>query len=173
MPSIPVIVIASLAVAWGWMLGVPLAKSLIQRDRTDSVGDFNRQLNQLAKAPRRTLAVQRGQKERQSNFSPAAWRAQPARNRRRQVFMALCISVVTSLLLGIAFGGIFWALQISMDLLLAGFIGLAARAGAIETEQRQKVTYLDDYGRGPVDLEEFEDEFYEFEDDYFPAAIEL
>ncbi len=170
MPSIPVIVIAALAAAWGWMLGVPLIKSLIQRDRTDSVGDFNRQLTQLAKAPRRSLAVQNGEKERRTTFSPAAWRAQPAKNRRRQVFLSLCISVVTSLLLGIAFGGIFWALQISMDVLLAGFIGLAARAGAIETEQRQKVTYLDDYGRHETD---FEDDYLDFEDDYFPAAVEL
>jgi hypothetical protein len=165
MPSIPVIVIAALAAAWGWMLGVPLIKSLIQRDRSDSVGDFNRQLTQLAKAPRRSLAVQRGQKERRSSFSPAAWRAQPARNRRRQVFLSLCISVVTSLLLGVAFGGIFWALHITMDVLFAGFLGLAARAGAIETEQRQKVTYLDEYGR--------EEETYDYEDEYFPAAIKV
>ena len=170
MPSVPVIVIASLAAAWGWMLGIPLIKSLIQRDRSDSVGDFNRQLNQLAKAPRRSLAVQRGQTDRKTTFTPAAWRAQPARSRRRQVFLAICISAVTSLLLGVAFGGIFWGVHILMDVLLAAFVGLAARAGAIEWEQRQKVTYLEDYDRGGQGEVE---EYYDFEDDYFPQAVEL
>jgi hypothetical protein len=150
------------------MLGVPLIKNMIQRDRSDSVGDFNRQLNQLAKAPRRSLAVQRGHSDRRTAFTPAAWRAQPARSRRRQVFLALCISAVTSLLLGVAFGGVFWALHIVMDVLVVGFVGLAARAGAIEWEQRQKVTYLQDYDRGeqPVD-------YYDVEEDYFPSAVEL
>jgi hypothetical protein len=170
MPSVPVIVIASLAAAWGWMLGIPLIKSLIQRDRSDSVGDFNRQLNQLAKAPRRSLAVQRGQTDRKTTFTPAAWRAQPARSRRRQVFFALCISAVTSPLLSVAFGGIFWGLHIVMDVLLGAFVGLAARAGAIEFEQRQKVTYLEDYDRGDQDEV---DDYYDFEADYFPQAVEL
>lgn len=170
MPSLSIIVLASLAAAWGWMLGVPLIKSLIQRDRSDSVGDFNRQLSQLAKAPRRSLAVQSGHADSRTKFSPKAWRAQPARSRRRQIFLALCISVVTSLSLGVAFGGIFWALHAVMDLLFVSFIALAARAGAIEHEQREKVTYLDDYGRDDF----YSDEDYaDYDEDYFPAVVEL
>jgi hypothetical protein len=113
------LIIAALVLGWGWVLGKPVLANLAGSMRRDPVGSFNRQLDVLGRAPRLAVAAPAAR-------LPAS-RRQAAR--RRQVFLALVISVVTSLGMAVVFGGVFTTLHVVMDILLLSYLGLAAAAG--------------------------------------------
>jgi hypothetical protein len=131
--------VGSLWIAW---LVVPFVRSLRTREH-DSIGSFRQQLSAMGRAPEEVML------ERSSGAqlatSPSKWRAQPVHNRRRQIFFALCMSVVASLVAAIIGGGLFVGLHLTMDILLATFVAFANRAGGREVERRETVIYLDDY----------------------------
>jgi hypothetical protein len=144
--------VVSLWIAW---LVVPFVRSLRAREH-DSIGSFRQQLTAMGRAPEEVM-LERATRS-QLATSPAKWRAQPAHNRRRQIFLALCMSVVISLIAAIIGGGLFVGLHLTMDVLLATFLAFANRAGAREVERRETVIYLDDYERD-------DDSPYEYVDD--------
>ncbi len=131
--------VGSLWVAW---LVVPFVRSLRKRE-PDSIGSFRQQLSAMGRAPEEVML------ERSSGAqlatSPSKWRSQPVHSRRRQIFLALCMSVVVSLIAAVIGGGLFVGLHLTMDVLLATFVAFANRAGGREVERRETVIYLDDY----------------------------
>jgi hypothetical protein len=134
--------VGSLWIAW---LVVPFIRSLRTREH-DSIGSFRRQLSAMGRAPEEVML------ERSSGgqlaTSPTKWRAQSAHSRRRQIFLALIMSVVVSLVLAVISGGLFVGVFLTMAVLLGTFVTFANRAGARELERREEtVIYLDDYDR--------------------------
>ena len=133
MSLISTIVLLLLVAAWGWVLGRPLLQSMLNRSQRDPVGHFNRQLSVLGNAPRQSAAF----------AGPiAAGPSRSMKRRRLQWFMALVMAAVVSLLLGLVLGGIFWWQHLLLDVLLVGYVALAARIGAAERERANKVTSL-------------------------------
>ncbi len=149
-----VVVFAAIAAVWLWVLGRPLVHNLFNKARRDPVGHFNRGMSVLAEAPQRSLAEgpsamgsfggSNGTYRRGliGTGAPMTSGSSMAKKRRLQIFLALCISVVVSLVLAIAFRGVFIAQHLLMDALLLGYIVLAARAGALEADRATTVTYL-------------------------------
>ncbi len=56
--------------------------------------------------------------------------------------MALVMAALISLVLAVAIGGVFVWQHLLLDVLLFGYVALAARTGAIERERSSKVTSL-------------------------------
>jgi len=135
-----VLVVAGLWMAW---FVVPVARSFFRREH-DSIGSFRQQLSAMGKAPEEVM-----QEQSTSHLatSPAKWRSQSVHARRRQIFLALCFSVVASLVLAVIAGGLFVGLNLTMFVLLFTFVAFANRAGAREIERRETVVYLDEYDR--------------------------
>jgi hypothetical protein len=136
------LILAAVGGLWIAWLVVPFVRSLRTREH-DSIGSFRQQLTAMGRAPEEVIL------ERSSGSqlatSPTKWRAQPVHSRRRQIFLALCISVVVSLVAAVIGGGLFVGLHLTMDVLLATFVAFANRAGGREVERRETVIYLDDY----------------------------
>jgi hypothetical protein len=112
------LIIAALVLLWGWVLGKPLVVNRLGSWRRGGVGSFHRGLRVLTRSQRLAGA---GDTERYRHH--LASRRQAAR--RRQVFLALVISVVVSLVLALALGDVFVTLHLTMDALLVGFVTLA------------------------------------------------
>lgn len=133
------IILGALAAVWLWVLGRPLIRSLFNMARRDPVGHFNRNMSVLGQAPQKSLAYRQG--------SVGANNLRMARQRRLQIFLALCIAVVVSAGLAIAFRGLFIWNNVIMDVLLVGYTLMAAKAGA-ELNQgqpkrgRSQVSYI-------------------------------
>lgn len=64
------------------------------------------------------------------------------KRRRLQWLMALVMAAVVSLVLAVAVGGVFVWQHVLIDVLLVGYVALASRMGAIESERGSKVTNL-------------------------------
>ena len=159
-------VVALLLAGWLWWLGMPLVKTLWAKRTNDTIGQFNRQLTELSQAPRRSLAETEERKP--LGLTPGRWRAQTAQKRRLQVFLALSMSVVVSLVMAVAFRSVFVGVHLAMDILWVTFFALAAREGGREMERRHKVHYLDayeddQYVEDPYQDDNFED--WQYEDD--------
>jgi hypothetical protein len=125
-------IIATLVLLWGWVLGKPLLVNRLGSLRRDRVGSF-RHLGALARGARH----QDGPARRRN---VAAARRQAAR--RRQVFLALVISAVTSLVLALALGDVFVTLHVTMDALLVAFVALAVATGRQRVQRNAKVVPL-------------------------------
>lgn len=147
------VAVGALWIAW---LVVPFIRSLRTREH-DSIGSFRQQLSAMGKAPEEVMMERVS--TAQLATSPSKWRAQPVHNRRRQLFLALVMSVVVSLVAAVIWGGLFVGLHLTMDVLLVTFVAFANRAGARELERRETVVYLDDYDRYD------DDEPFEWADD--------
>lgn len=135
------VVLAGIAAVWAWVLGRPLVMNLFNMARRDPVGHFNKKMSVLGEAPQRSL----GQSTRTApsfGRGMAATGPSSAKRRRLQIFMALIIAAVVSLGLAVAFRGVFIVHHLLMDALLVGYMLLAARAGAMESERQAKVSYL-------------------------------
>ena len=148
MTLVQTLVLGGLVAVWGWGLGRPLLQNVFNRARRDPVGHFTRQLSVLGQAPSRSLAHSSGRPARgnQAFGAPSArggWAHQPARKRRLQVLMALVIAVVASGALAVFVGGLFLAQAGVLAGALVVYVGLAAVAGARESERGTKVRYLD------------------------------
>lgn len=146
MNLIQTLALVALAAVWAWVLGRPLLENLFNVARRDPVGHFNKQLSVLGQAPERSLS--------QASNGSQGWGRQPARKRRLQLMMALVIAVVVSAVLAIALQGIFvWQVGL-LAIMLLGYVGLAARAGAYEAERGTKVAYLNaDRTNSPVQIQ--------------------
>lgn len=131
MPWFPTVVLTALALMWGWVLIRPAIQNMLNGERRDPVGHFNRHLSVLGQTPDRAV-----------NFSASSWQYQPVRKRRLQIFLALLMAAGTSLVLALLFQGIFWWQNLLLDALLIGYTVMAARAGAAEQLRTQNVTYL-------------------------------
>ena len=116
------LIIAALVLLWGWALGKPLLVNRLGSRHRGGVGSFHRGLDALTRGQR---LAHRGEDVRYRNH--LASRRQAAR--RRQVFLALVISVVVSLVLALALGDVFVTLHLTMDALLVGFVALAVLTG--------------------------------------------
>jgi hypothetical protein len=116
------LIIAGLVMVWGWVLGKPVLANLAGTLRRDPVGSFNRQLDVLGRAPHRSIALP-------GVLPPSVRASRRQAARRRQIFLALVISVVTSLALAVVFGGVFTTLHLTMAALLIGYLALAYAAG--------------------------------------------
>ncbi len=143
LPLWQMLIVALVAGLWIAWLGVPFFRSIFTREH-DSIGSFRQQLSAMGRAPEEVLEERNGS---QLATSPSKWRAQPVHNRRRQIFLALCMSVVVSLVAAVIGGGLFVGLHLTMDVLFATFIAFANRSGARELERRETVVYLDEYDR--------------------------
>ena len=139
MNLIQTLALVGLVAVWAWVLGRPLLQNVFNVARRDPVGHFSKQLSVLGRAPERSSQIPGPSSMGTSN---QAWGRQSAKKRRLQVMMALVMAVVVSAVLAIALQGIFvWQLAL-LAFLLVGYVALAARAGAYETEHGSKVTYL-------------------------------
>jgi len=80
----------------------------------------------------------------QQGFSQQGFnqRGSSMKRRRLQWFMALVMAALVSLVLAVAVGGVFIWQHVLIDVLLVGYVLLAARMGAIERERGSKVTNL-------------------------------
>lgn len=132
MALLDTLIIAAMVLLWGWVLGKPVLANLFGSMRRDPVGAFARQLDVLGGAPRLAMT---GPGAR----SPSR-RRQAAR--RRQVFLALVVSVVTSLSLALVVGGVFTTLHLLMDVLLLSYLGLAAVVGGRQVSRAPNVVRL-------------------------------
>lgn len=148
LPLWQMLILAAVGSLWVAWLVVPFVRSLRAREH-DSIGSFRQQLSAMGRAPEEVVLERTSGS--QLATSPSKWRAQSAHSRRRQIFLALCMSVVISLVAAIIGGGLFVGLHLTMDVLLATFIAFANRAGAREVERRETVIYLDDYDRDEDD----------------------
>jgi hypothetical protein len=128
------LIIAALVLLWGWVLGKPLVVNRLG-SRRGGVGSFHRGLRVLTRSQRLAGA---GDTERYRHH--LASRRQAAR--RRQVFLALVISVVVSLVLALALGDVFVTLHLTMDALLVGFVTLAVVSGRRQVRRRATVVPL-------------------------------
>lgn len=140
MSMISTFVLVFLVAAWGWVLGRPLLQSLLNTSHRDPVGHFNRQLSVLGQAPRESVRLGTG-----SSFGSGPSLGSPRnsmKRRRLQWFMALVMAAVVSLALAVVFGGAFVWQHLLIDVLLVGYVVVAARVGAIERERASKVTNL-------------------------------
>ena len=133
--------VGSLWIAW---LVVPFVRSLRTREH-DSIGSFRQQLTAMGKAPEEV--IQECSSGGHLATSPAKWKSQSAHSRRRQIFLALCMSVFVSLVAAVIAGGLFVGLHLTMDVLLGTFVAFANRAGARELDRRETVVYIEDYDR--------------------------
>ena len=128
------LIVGGLVVLWGWLLGKPLLAHRLGSVRRGNNSSFHRQLAALRNggpvAPRSAP----------SGLRPTSRRQQAAR--RRQIFLALVISVVVSLLLAVAFGGVFTTLQLVMDVLLVAYVSMALVAGRSHTPRPARVVPL-------------------------------
>ena len=133
MKTISTVLLIALALGWAWVLGRPLIQTVFNRAHRDPVGHFSRQLTTLGQAPRNSVTTPSfgGQ---QTGYG--------VRHRRRQIMLALVLAAVVSLGLALAMRGIFVAQHLLIDVLLVGYVVAAARAGSLETERREKVSYL-------------------------------
>lgn len=61
--------------------------------------------------------------------------------------MALVLAAAVSLVLAVVFGGVFVWQHLLLDVMLLGYVALAARMGAVERERASKVTNLQLVGR--------------------------
>lgn len=136
MKTISTVLLIALALGWAWVLGRPLIQTVFNRAHRDPVGHFSRQLTTLGQAPRNSTMM--------PSFSGGPAAGNGVRQRRRQIMLALVIAAVVSLGFAVALGGIFVAQNLFIDVLLVGYLAAAARAGSLETERRQKVSYLGD-----------------------------
>ena len=135
MNLVQTLALVGLAAVWAWVLGRPLLQNLFNAARRDPVGHFKRQQSVLGKAPVRSMALSQG-------ASAQSWSRQPAGKRRLQLMLALLLSTVIAGILAIVLQGIFvWQVTLLFVMLL-GYVALAARAGAHESERGSKVTYL-------------------------------
>ncbi len=143
-------VLLGVAAVWVWVLGRPLLQSLFNGARRDPVGHWNRKMSVLGEAPQKSLAQDGPLGMRPASpFGATANAGAPgpiggtysAKKRRLQIFMALVIAAVVSLVFAIIWRGLFIWNHLIMDALLIGYALLTARMGAIATE-RAKVTYL-------------------------------
>jgi hypothetical protein len=132
------LIVAGLVLVWGWVLGKPFLAGLAGSLRRDPVGSFSRQLDVLGRAPQQSLSSF----GRAGLVSPGVQAARRQAARRRQIFLALVISVGTSLGLSIVFGGVFTTLFFVMTALLVGYLGLAAVAGRRQVDRRHNVVSL-------------------------------
>ena len=135
MSLISSVVLILLVSAWAWVLGRPVLQNLLNTSRRDPVGQFNRQLSVLGQAPQQSLHI--GSRGIAANFQ-----AQSAKRRRLQWFLGFVMATAASLVLAIAFGGIFVWQHLMIDAFLVGYVAFAARAGALEHERSAKVTNL-------------------------------
>ncbi len=160
LPPWQMIIVTGVVGLWMAWLVVPFLRSLRAQEH-DSIGSFRQQLNAMGKAPEEVLV------ERSSGghlaTSPSKWRSQSVHARRRQIFGALVISAVVSLVLAVIMGGLLVGLHLTMDVMLATFVTFANRSGAREIDRRETVVYLDEYG---VEYEDSPyDEFAEIDDE--------
>jgi hypothetical protein len=129
------LIIAALVLLWGWVLGKPLLVNRLGSRRRGGAGSFHRGLDALTRGQR---LADGGAPQRYRNHLAARRSAA----RRRQVFLALVISVVVSLVLALALGDVFVTLNLMMDVLLAGFVGLAIFTGRQRVQRTAKVVPL-------------------------------
>ncbi len=148
-------VLLGVAAVWVWVLGRPLLANLFNGDRRDPVGHWNRKMSVLGEAPQKSLAQDGplGAMRPVSPFGPASGApasiggSYAAKKRRLQIFMALVIAAVVSLVFAIVWRGLFIWHHLLMDALLIGYVLLTARMGALAAE-RAKVTYIAPANRG-------------------------
>ncbi len=140
-------VLLGVAAVWVWVLGRPLLQNLFNGARRDPVGHWNRKMSVLGEAPQKSLAEDGPRAMRPLAFDGGASGASSiggtysAKKRRLQIFMALVIAAVLSLVFAVIWRGLFIWNHLIMDVLLVGYALLTARMGNIAAE-RAKVTYL-------------------------------
>ncbi len=134
------IIIVALAVCWagyfGWYLRLRFQNSVQDRDRVSS---FSQGLG--------TLGVARQVRDQSSTAvygsSPLAPRGeQGAARRRRDVGIALGMACLTTFFAALAFGPLFWALHVLVDIAAGSFVFLATRRRSIVAEREMKVHML-------------------------------
>ncbi len=131
MPWFPTVVLTALALVWGWVLGRPALKNMMNGARRDPVGHFNHQLAVLGQAPDRSRAGGGG-----------SWQNQSMKKRRLQIFLGLVMAAGASFVIALVMNGIFWWQHLLLDAVLVGYIVVASRAGAAENMRSQNVSYL-------------------------------
>ncbi len=116
--------IAVLAAVWSWFVIIPYAQQMLSRRQGSDLA-FGSAPSPQFRGVATPGVASRSQKKR-----------------RLVIMMALVMAALITLPLAIVFRGIFIAEHLMFDALLIGYTFLAARAGAVEMEQRRKVAPL-------------------------------
>ncbi|CAN5673525.1 hypothetical protein BH24ACT4_BH24ACT4_03830 [soil metagenome] len=137
----PVLIL--LAVVWAVVLVPPYLRSRGAARPGSSVSSFRQGLDVLGQSA--PPAVSTSASFAPVRPAPAAGtpRGRPAvRKRRRDVLFTVAGAAGFTLLLALAFGGIFVLAHLAVDAALAGYVYLLVQLRKLATEQTQKVRYL-------------------------------
>ena len=148
------VVLLILAAVWGVFLIPQVLRARADRGPADSIGSFRNQLSMIERSlPEGTARMPHFNARRAQASMPAALGYQqsvagyrpPSRSelqrRRRDVLLGLLAAVVATLALGLLFRP-FLALNLVVDVALAGYVTLLVRARTIAAEREMKVRYL-------------------------------
>jgi hypothetical protein len=128
------VVLVILAACWAVVLVPPLLRARTERSG-DPITDFNFRLGVLGQT-NGSLDIERSPQVRVS-------RSQRAAQRRRQVIQVLAGGVAVTLLLAYVMQQpIFWALQVAVDVLFAGYLALWAYVRSVRIDRAAKVRNL-------------------------------
>ncbi len=93
----------------------------------------------------RTMGSTHDPAEGFARVQPVQDGAANARRRRREVLRTLGAAAGATLLLAMAFGGVFVALHLLVDLMLGGYVALLVRMRQLAAERDEKVIELPQY----------------------------
>jgi hypothetical protein len=143
-----------LAALWAVVLVPPLLRARTGRS-SDSIGDFNHHLGVLS---RTNGSRRRAARARQLPvlsrppmaagaamyaYAPRVSAGQRAAKRRRDITLGLVVAATLTLAFAVMVqSASVWLLQIVVDLLLVGYIGLLAWARQLQNERSANVRYL-------------------------------
>jgi hypothetical protein len=154
-----VLVLVILALIWAAVLVPPYLQNRRETRPGDSIATFRTQLSVLERttpggrssslsrldvgryeAPR---YVAPNARRRPATPSQAAMRRAEARRRRRDVFLTLLGAVGVTFVLALAMGSsLVWMVQLAVDVLFVGYVGMLISIQQQSVQTEQKVRYL-------------------------------
>lgn len=148
-----VVVLLILAVIWAAVLVPPALQNRRENRPGDSIAMFRNQLHVLERATpgfrerrptpmaSRPAMVRTGMPAR-AGSAPSR---REVRRRRRDIFVTLLGGVVVTMGAAVLLGGVVWALQVVVDILFVGYVGMLIRIQQQAAEREMKVAYLPEH----------------------------
>ncbi len=147
-------VILVLGVLWVAVLVPPILRARGQQSRSDSIGDFTYKLSTLGRANgshRERPSKTSSQRPMFAPLGPGPAQMSATQKRRRDVLMVLLgIAAATLFLAALTRSMAFIALQVMVDVALAGYVYLLIQHKQRADEQRAKVRFLGSAYREPT-----------------------
>ncbi|HEX3540933.1 MAG TPA: hypothetical protein VHT75_10885 [Acidimicrobiales bacterium] len=152
-------VLLVLAGIWLVVIAVPLVRARTEGTLGDSIGSFRRHLSVLERAAPMTVApanrmhLPRSQAagvigpyrppSANAGRAVSGRRRQQAQKRRRDVLMGLVVAMAGSALLAMIPGlSVMWLVNVVVDVLFVGYVGLLVRMRNVAAEREMKLTFL-------------------------------